>query len=51
MTKGEHCKLYLKSKGAKGVEKFNIPPGSSVEYDVTVTKLDRVRKLSNIFHK
>jgi len=51
MMKNEFSKLYLSGEATKGVEKFNIPPGSSVEYDVTVTKLDRVRKLSNIFHK
>ncbi len=48
MTKTEHCKLYLKSKATKGVEKFNIPADSPVEYEVILHKFERVRKFPTI---
>ncbi|CAF4063875.1 unnamed protein product [Rotaria sordida] len=41
MSKGDHWKLYLKSKGTQGVEKFHIPPDSPVEYEVTIIDLEQ----------
>jgi hypothetical protein len=48
MTKNEYCKLYLNSKATQGVEKFNIPPDTPVEYEVTMIKFERVRKITII---
>ncbi|CAF3885680.1 unnamed protein product [Rotaria sordida] len=43
MSKGDHWKLYLKSKGTQGVEKFHIPPDSPVEYEVTIIDLEQTK--------
>ncbi len=45
MQNGEHCRLTIKSKyafGAEGNKEFNIPPDSSVEYDVKLTSFEKV---------
>jgi hypothetical protein len=44
MLKNEQCQVRLKENGSEGVEKFGIPPGSPVEYYVTMIKCERVRK-------
>lgn len=43
MTKGEHAQLKLKSKATTGVEKFNIPANTPVQYDVTLNSFEKVR--------
>ncbi|CAF1929573.1 unnamed protein product [Rotaria magnacalcarata] len=43
MTTGEHCKLFLKSKGLVGLEKFNIPSDATVEYELKLIKVERVK--------
>lgn len=48
MTKNEFSKLYLSGDATKGLEKFNIPTGAPVVYEVTMLKFDRVRKCSCI---
>lgn len=45
MTKNEFSKLYLSGDATKGVEKFNIPTGAPVVYEVTMLQFDRVGKL------
>jgi hypothetical protein len=42
MTKGEHSQIKLKSKATFGVEKFNIPKNSPVEYIVTLHDFEKV---------
>jgi hypothetical protein len=42
MSKGEHDRLYLKGKATQDMDQFHIPSGASVQYDVIVTKLERV---------
>ncbi|CAF4843842.1 unnamed protein product [Rotaria socialis] len=43
MTTGEHCKLFLKSKGLAGLEKFNIPSDATVEYELKLIKVERAK--------
>jgi hypothetical protein len=43
MTKNEHCQLKLKSKATTGIEKFNIPLNTPVEYHVTLNNFEKVR--------
>ncbi len=43
MTKQEHAQLKLKSKATTGVEKFNIPANTPVEYEVTLINFEKVR--------
>ncbi len=45
MMKGEHARLTLKSKATAGVEKFNIPSDTPVEYEVTLINFEKVRAL------
>jgi len=42
MTKGEHSQIKLKSKATIGLEKFNIPKNSPVEYIVTLNNFEKV---------
>ena len=42
MTKQEHARLKLKSKATAGVEKFNIPSNTPVEYEVTLVNFEKV---------
>lgn len=42
MTKGEHSQIKLKSKATNGLEKFNIPKNSHVEYIVTLKDFEKV---------
>ena len=42
MTKGEHAQLKLKSKATTGVEKFNIPANTPVQYEVTLNSYEKV---------
>ena len=42
MTKHEQCQLKLKSKATTGVEKFNIPKDSPVQYEVTLVNFEKV---------
>ncbi|CAF4681235.1 unnamed protein product, partial [Rotaria socialis] len=44
MTKNEHAQLKLKSKATAGVEKFNIPANTPVQYDVTLINFEKVRE-------
>jgi hypothetical protein len=46
MINNEVCRLYLSGDATKGVEKFGIPPGEPVVYEVTMVKFTRVRKFS-----
>ena len=46
MTKGENVQLQLKSKATTGIEKFNIPSNTPVQYDVTLQNFEKVRKHS-----
>lgn len=50
MTKGEHAQLKLKSKATTGVEKFNIPANTPVQYEVTLNSFEKVddKQLSRI---
>ena len=45
MTKGEHAQLKLKSKATKGVDKFNIPVNTPVQYEVTLNNFEKVQHL------
>jgi hypothetical protein len=42
MTRNEHSKLALKYKATTGIEKFNIPPNTPVEYEVTLLNFEKV---------
>ena len=42
MTKNEHSRLALKGNGLNGLDKFNIPQTSSVEYEVTLLNFEKV---------
>jgi len=42
MTKNEHALLKLTSKATTGVEKFNIPNNTPVQYDVTLLNFEKV---------
>jgi hypothetical protein len=44
MTKNEHAQLKLKSKATTGVEKFNIPKNTPVQYEVTLLNFEKVRE-------
>ncbi len=44
MTKGEHSQIKLKSKATIGLEKFNIPKNSPVEYLVTLNNFEKVSR-------
>jgi len=44
MTKSEHSKLTLKSKATTGVEKFNIPQNTTVEYEVTLVNFEKAKE-------
>ncbi|CAF0841518.1 unnamed protein product [Adineta ricciae] len=44
MTKNEHSRLALKGKGLNGLEKFNIPQTSSVEYEVTLLNFEKAKE-------
>ena len=46
MTRNEHSKLSLKSKATTGIEKFNIPANTPVEYEVTLLNFEKVRSYS-----
>jgi hypothetical protein len=46
MTRNEHSKLSLKSKATTGIEKFNIPADTPVEYEVTLLNFEKVRSYS-----
>ena len=46
MQKGEKCHLVIKPKyafGSEGNKEFNIPPDSTVEYDITLSALEKVQ--------
>lgn len=43
MTKSEHAQLKLKSKATAGIEKFNIPANTPVQYEVTLINFEKVR--------
>ncbi|UJR21012.1 hypothetical protein I4U23_024112 [Adineta vaga] len=43
MTKNELARLTLKSKATTGVEKFNIPKNSTVQYDVTLLNFEKAK--------
>lgn len=45
MTKGEHAQLKLKFKATTGVEKFNIPANTPVQYEVTLNNFEKVQHL------
>jgi hypothetical protein len=45
MTKGELAQLKLRSKATTGVEKFNIPVNTPVQYEVTLINFEKVRHL------
>lgn len=42
MTKGEHSQIKLKFQATIGVEKFNIPKSTPVEYLVTLNDFEKV---------
>lgn len=42
MTKQETAQLQLKSKATTGVEKFNIPSHTAVQYEVTLINFEKV---------
>ncbi len=42
MTKGENSQIKLKSKATIGLEKFNIPKNTPVEYIVTLNNFEKV---------
>jgi FK506-binding protein 4/5 len=44
MTKQEHAQLKLKSKATTGVEKFNIPANTPVEYEVTLINFEKAKE-------
>ncbi|CAF1612912.1 unnamed protein product [Rotaria magnacalcarata] len=44
MTKNEHAQLKLKSKATTGVEKFNIPANTPVQYDVTLINFEKAKE-------
>ncbi|CAF4577365.1 unnamed protein product [Rotaria sp. Silwood1] len=44
MTKNEHAQLKLKSKATTGVEKFNIPKNTPVQYDVTLLNFEKAKE-------
>jgi len=44
MTKNELAQLKLRSKATTGVEKFNIPANTPVQYEVTLLNFEKVRK-------
>jgi hypothetical protein len=43
MTKGELAQLKLRSKATTGIEKFNIPTNTPVQYEVTLLTFEKVR--------
>jgi hypothetical protein len=43
MTKGELAQLKLRSKATTGIEKFNIPAHTPVQYEVTLLNFEKVR--------
>ena len=45
MTKGELAQLKLKFKATTGIEKFNIPANTPVQYEVTLLNFEKVRCL------
>jgi len=47
MTKNEKAQLKLRSKATTGVEKFNIPANTPVEYEVTLLNFEKVCLFSN----
>ena len=49
MTKGEHAQLKLKSKATTGVEKFNIPANTPVQYEVTLNSYEKVDLVNHAF--
>ncbi|CAF1389856.1 unnamed protein product [Adineta steineri] len=44
MTKNEHAQLKLKSKATTGIEKFNIPQNTPVQYDVTLLNFEKAKE-------
>ncbi|CAF1193639.1 unnamed protein product [Rotaria sordida] len=44
MTKNEHAQLQLKSDATTGVEKFNIPKNTPVQYDVTLLNFEKAKE-------
>jgi len=44
MTKNEHAQLKLKSKATTGVEKFNIPANTHVQYEVTLLNFEKAKE-------
>ncbi|CAF0799168.1 unnamed protein product [Adineta steineri] len=44
MTKGQHDRLRLTGKAIEDLKKYNVPSDATVEYDVTITKLERAKE-------
>ena len=44
MINNEVCRLYLSGAATKGVERFGIPSGEPVVYEVTMGKFEKVGK-------
>lgn len=42
MTKNEQSQLKLKSAATNGIEKFNIPKNTPVQYEVTLLNFEKV---------
>ncbi|CAF5075230.1 unnamed protein product, partial [Rotaria sp. Silwood1] len=41
MATGEQCRVYLKSEAVECLAKYNIPPDATVEYDLTLIRVER----------
>ena len=48
MLLNEHCRLDLKGAALDGLEKFSISKDETVQYEITLIKFERVRKINRI---